>query len=231
MADIANVFTLLDDETLYLYVLINPQGTYDPYAFWNATNINATNFNFQNVHFCNYAGVQYGGIAYTPIPCSISDLTYTENAEASPTITIGDYQGIIGSILGRTRGIEGCEFSIQRIKRRALDDGANPNFLYRQAPEIFKVSSLTSRTSKGLSYKLKPRVTLKDKIPGRTMTQSCSWKQYRGAGCNYNGSAMFDENDNPTSDRSRDICGLTRKSCNLRGNFTNYGGFPSIDGF
>lgn len=230
-SDITDVYSLLDEETIYLFVLINPKAL-DINPFTNTQYfLIPTNFYFQNVYFCNHTGIKYGGRDYLPIPCSISDLTYTANSEASPTITVGDSKGIIGSIIDNNRGIEGSELSVQRIKRRCLDDGSTPNYAFRTPPEIFKIANLTSRTSKAISYKLKPRVTFKSQIPGRTLVESCSWRQYKGAGCGYSGTAMFDEANRPVTDPSKDVCSRTRNGCNLRNNFLNYGGVPSINSF
>lgn len=223
-SDINEIYKLNDEETIYLFVLINPNKSL---PFGDLAN----NFYFQDVYFCNYTGIRYGGRNYIPISCDISDLSYSASSDASPTITIGDSQGLIGAIIDSNRGIEGSELSVQRVKRRCLDNGATPNYLYRTPPEIFKIANLTSRTSKAISYKLKSRVTFKSQIPGRTMTENCNWRRYRYPGCNYSGSAMFTVDNQPTMDPAKDICALTRKACNLRGNFANFGGCPSIDSF
>jgi len=54
---------------------------------------------------------------------------------------------------------------------------------------------------------------------------------YRGANCGYTGAVMFDDDDNPAHDPSKDQCKGGLKSCKLRfgqNNELNHGGFPAV---
>lgn len=212
---IPNIENLLDEESIYLFVLFNNSRIgFDPFKF------------------CGYSGVVWGGERYIPIPVSISGLSVNTNgSDPQPTITVGDLKGNIGRLINIFHGIEGSEISVERVKRRLLDGGTTPNYLYREPPEVFKVAQKSSQTPSQITYKLKNRIGMKTKIPGRQLNSMCSWKSYRGQGCTYAGVAMFDLNNQPTTDANEDKCALTRKACNLRNNFFNFSGIPTIDNF
>ena len=71
-------------------------------------------------------------------------------------------------------------------------------------------------------------------IPGRPMIANVCWwvvkGGYRGQYCRYAGSAMFDKNDEPTTDPDQDACAGLVSSCKLR--FPNqplpHGGFVGL---
>ncbi|KAA2034358.1 phage minor tail protein L [Escherichia coli] len=66
-------------------------------------------------------------------------------------------------------------------------------------------------------------------FPGRIMlANTCMW-DYRGDECGYNGPAVADEFDNPTTDIRKDRCSKCMRGCELRRNVGNFGGFLSIN--
>ena len=71
-------------------------------------------------------------------------------------------------------------------------------------------------------------------LPGRQMTTFCHWAMtggYRGPNCGYTGRLMFDDDDNPTDDPSKDICKGCLSSCKLRlgeNEELPHGGFPAV---
>ncbi|ENB2669422.1 phage minor tail protein L [Escherichia coli] len=56
----------------------------------------------------------------------------------------------------------------------------------------------------------------------------CMW-DYRGDECGYNGPAVADEFDNPTTDIRKDRCSKCMRGCEMRGMVANFGGFLSIN--
>ena len=65
--------------------------------------------------------------------------------------------------------------------------------------------------------------------PGRIMlANTCMW-DYRGDECGYNGPAVADEFDNPTTDIRKDRCSKCMRGCEMRGMVANFGGFLSIN--
>lgn len=212
--DIPNAENLNDEESFYLVDLYNARIP-----------------ELARVSFCGYENVIYGGRAYTPIPVSVSDLKFSTNgAESSPTLTIGDSKGAIGRLISSYK-IEGSLVEIQRVKKRLLDNGSTPNYLYRVPPDRFKIVAKLSQTGNQISYKLLNRGSMRTQVPARLLNNTCTWKQYRGAGCEYGGSAMFTVDNLPTSNPSQDICALTKKACKLRNNYDNFSGIPTITNF
>ena len=66
-------------------------------------------------------------------------------------------------------------------------------------------------------------------FPGRIMlANTCMW-DYRGDECGYNGPAVADEFDNPTTDIRKDRCSKCMRGCEMRGMVANFGGFLSIN--
>ncbi|NAG29300.1 phage minor tail protein L [Escherichia coli] len=66
-------------------------------------------------------------------------------------------------------------------------------------------------------------------FPGRIMlANTCTWT-YRGDECGYNGPAVADEYDQPTSDITKDKCSKCLSGCKFRNNVGNFGGFLSIN--
>ncbi|EEW4052332.1 phage minor tail protein L, partial [Escherichia coli] len=66
-------------------------------------------------------------------------------------------------------------------------------------------------------------------FPGRIMlANTCTW-DYRGEECGYDGPAVADEYDQPTSDIAKDKCSKCLRGCELRGNVANGGFFLSIN--
>ena len=90
-----------------------------------------------------------------------------------------------------------------------------------------KMSQLTAMTA---SFVLAtPTETDGALFPGRIMlANTCMW-DYRGDECGYNGPAVADEFDNPTTDIRKDRCSKCMRGCELRRNVGNFGGFLSIN--
>ena len=66
-------------------------------------------------------------------------------------------------------------------------------------------------------------------FPGRIMlANTCTWT-YRGDECGYNGPAVADEYDQPTSDITKDKCSKCLSGCKFRNNVGNFGSFLSIN--
>jgi lambda family phage minor tail protein L len=207
-----DVQKLLDNESFFLYRLYHP-----------------TQSNIGSLYFCGYVGAVYGGRQYTALPVALSDLRVSPDNESEPTITIGDNEGAIGKLIVLYKELEGFQIDIFQVKRRFLDDGTTPNYAFRGIPTTYVITQLLSRSPDKISYKLKGRVrATKAEIPGRIISSTCAWKKYRGAGCNYAGAAMFNEDNVPVLTASLDVCARTRRACLVRGNYANFSGCPTL---
>lgn len=183
---------------------------------------------FTPVYFAPHENVIFNGIRYLAIPCQIDNLEYSVENEASPSLTIGDADGVLGRLIITYGELEGLYVAIRKITRDMLDD-LNPNAYVSVVPEIYVITQLLSRLPNQLTYKLESRVSgANARVPGRILTDTCTWKKYRGEGCNYTGTAMFDTNNKPTTDTKKDVCALTFKACQARNNTANFSGVVSM---
>lgn len=213
VADIYNVTSLSDDASIFLFELF----------FWNDPN--------NPFRFCAYENVRYGGFIYNPLACNISGLSYQNSGiEATPQLSVVDENKIIGNFIRSQGGIETSEITVRRIKKRALDIGTSPNYNYRHPADRYVISAKVSERQGELVFALRNRATFStSQIPGRIINSTCSWKKYRGEGCNYIGNSMFTAGNIPTADPTLDVCALTLEACIIRNNVDNFSGCPNID--
>ncbi|GEH70529.1 phage minor tail protein L [Escherichia coli] len=116
--------------------------------------------------------------------------------------------------------IEGSGFEMN-----GKGSSARPSLTDRWVVE--QLSALTAMTA---SFVLAtPTETDGALFPGRIMlANTCMW-DYRGDECGYNGPAVADEFDNPTTDIRKDRCSKCMRGCEMRGMVANFGGFLSIN--
>ena len=170
----------------------------------------------------------------------------------SPTLTVGNIgydeagnpiPGMITSLCRMYDDLVGARLIRHRTLAQYLDavnfPGGNPtaNPAEHMAPEIWIVECKTQATSLQVEFELRSALDFSgQKIPGRQiLANSCGWLTrggYRGPYCGYTGNAMFDINDNPVTDPTKDRCSGQLASCKLRhGEFNElpFGGQPSAD--
>ncbi|MEM7578254.1 MAG: hypothetical protein AAF316_00120 [Cyanobacteria bacterium P01_A01_bin.80] len=201
------------EETSFLFKLIAPE-----------------TISFDTFYFCdipdgaNYLGNQYQYLEYL----EIKGLNYAIGKSSTPTLSIGD-TGLVGLWVSTFNSLLNFEIHIKRINKANL---SNQNPVYQTPFDVYKIAQKSNFIPGGvISWKLRRLASLNSKIPGRVLNANCTWKIYRGAGCNYQGDLYFDSNNNPVSDKSQDICALTLEACKLRTNSENFSGIPTIDSF
>ena len=185
--------------------------------------------NFDTFYFCGHENIVYLGRSYTPIPCEIKGLSVASTgARAQPVLTVAD-TGDIGLFAKQYNNFLGFELGVLLIRRDLITQN-NP--IYTPNKDWYVVAQKTQDTPRqSISWKLTPRATINSQVPGRLLLSTCSWKKYRGVGCNYAGTTMFDINNNPTNNPQDDICSLTLEACKLRNNTQNFSGVPTINDF
>ena len=187
---------------------------------------------FDTFYFCDIeGGAEYLGNYYQYLPhVVLKKLSYTiSGATTTPTITIGDSGGIIGAWVKSYDNLTNFTLALKRIKQ---DNLANQNPIYQTPFEEYKIAKKINHIpGQSISFKLRRLASLNSQIPGRLLHSTCSWKQYKGEGCNYVPGRMFDAANNPVYDVKQDICGLNLDACRLRGNTANFSGVPTIDNF
>ncbi|EPZ9807662.1 phage minor tail protein L [Escherichia coli] len=135
-----------------------------------------------------------------------------------------DLQSLVGATVVRRRVY--ARF-LDAVNFVAGNPEADPEQELSDRWVVEQMSELTAMTA---SFVLAtPTETDGALFPGRIMlANTCMW-DYRGDECGYNGPAVADEFDNPTTDIRKDRCSKCMRGCEMRGMVANFGGFLSIN--
>jgi lambda family phage minor tail protein L len=182
-----------------------------------------TGTNFDPLYFCAHENITFLGTPFQAINCKISGLSSGSGLNDCQLTIVNN--PLLSLLLRQHKNLLGFQVYIWRVSKSSI---ANSNPLYQSPAQIFTVSQKTNESNEEITFKLKPK-GFKNKIPGRILTGNCSWKRYRGAGCDYAGNTMFNINNFPTQNLAEDVCNLSLDACKLRGNQANFSGIPTID--
>lgn len=158
----------------------------------------------------------------------IDELERTKGKQAAVTEAITgmaeDLQSLVGATVVRRRVY--ARF-LDAVNFVAGNPEADPEQELSDRWVVEQMSELTAMTA---SFVLAtPTETDGALFPGRIMlANTCMW-DYRGDECGYNGPAVADEFDNPTTDIRKDRCSKCMRGCEMRGMVANFGGFLSIN--
>lgn len=185
----------------------------------------------------------FGGVTYTPVDVEFSDFEMNGNGSLPmPKMRIANSNAVIQGMVNAWGDMLGCEIRRVRTFRQFLDGQpeADPTVFY--GPDVFLIERKVSETALQIEWELSANIDQEGKLlPGRQIIRdTCMWRyrrwdpvtgqfDYSKATCPYDGSAMFDALDQPTSDPSKDRCARRLGSCNLRYGVHNpkpFGGFP-----
>lgn len=189
--------------------------------------------------------VYWQGNPYSPLPMEVANIDITSSGKAATVnLTMSNtWDGQIGALSAYCRlfqDFRNCPVVVINTFAKYLDavnfpNGVNPSASNKCKKQMFYVDQKTSENITQVSFDLTDPMNLTGvKIPLRDISAYCHWALrggYRsGEGCTYMGSKMFDKDDNPTDDPSKDKCGGRNKSCGLR--FENeprpHGGFVAV---
>ncbi|EKF3799732.1 phage minor tail protein L [Escherichia coli] len=163
--------------------------------------------------FCNELNekgepVTWQGREYQAYPIEGSGFEMNgKGSSARPSLTVSNLFGLVTGMAEDLQSLVGATV----VRRRVVE----------------QLSALTAMTA---SFVLAtPTETDGALFPGRIMlANTCMW-DYRGDECGYNGPAVADEFDNPTTDIRKDRCSKCMRGCEMRGMVANFGGFLSIN--
>ncbi|MDT3557967.1 phage minor tail protein L [Stenotrophomonas maltophilia group sp. msm1] len=166
-------------------------------------------------------------------------IVYNGANSAAPTLQVGPTSAVVGQdviLLGAQLelGQNATTFQVTTndpVKDRHPTADPNEHFL----DEIWFIERKVSETKETVEFELTTAIDLNgEQLPGRQVIAGvCGWLirgGYRGPYCGYNGPAVADANDVPTTDPARDQCGGRVGSCKLRFGADKplpYGGFPA----
>ena len=179
------------------------------------------------------AKVVYAGKEYTPYPYGVSGVSYDSGQAPTPTLAVGNAYNTVSALCIAYDNLVDAKVTITTTLADYLDDGNNPN------PDecfvsVWYIASKTGEDSEKVSFKLSSPADVEGSaLPSRVIMGVCTWALrgwYRsGRGCGYMGYEMFDEDDNPTEEPSKDVCSGTLNACQIRfkDNPLDFGSFPA----
>ena len=173
-----------------------------------------------------FSDIVWDGQSYLRFPIEVDGFEWNGTGQLPrPTLRVSNIFGTItGLILSLPRGLEGAKVTRIRTLLRYLDDinfpgGTSP---YTPDPtaefpqEIYYVDRKVKETRDLIELELAAVFDLVNvRAPKRQCSNFCPW-EYRGAECNYTGTAFFNENDEVVPTLAEDKCGKRISSCTLR---------------
>jgi lambda family phage minor tail protein L len=189
------------------------------------------------------AKVRWRGLQYEPVPVSVEGFEKTGRGELpTPKLSLPATDIVVAAVIAMN------DLRLARLVRwqtltKHLDGQPEANPEIKLAPQMFLVQrKVRHNTFTGvIEWELStPLDKHGEKIPARAATHICMWR-YRywngqrfdnsRATCPYAGVNMFDEEDRPTSDPSKDKCSHHLSGCELRFGQAPlpFGGFPGIN--
>ncbi len=209
-------------------------GFTDIYRFHAGTNLNAN------------GELVWAGNNYLRFPVEAEGFEYSGNGQLPrPKIRISNVLNTITAlILTLPNGLEGAKFTRIRTLARYLDavnfpgsvnpyGAPDPTAEFPQ--EIYYVDRKVAENRDLVEFELAAVFDLVGvRAPKRQcVANTCQWK-YRSVECGYTGSNYFNENDQPTTSLSTDVCGKRLSSCKARFGSTAelpFGSFPGIGAY
>lgn len=203
--------------------------------------VDLTEVGGERYFFCNEQNekgesVTWQGRQYQAYPIQGSGFEMNgKGASARPTLKVSNLHGMVTGMAEDLQSLVGATVVRRRVYARFLDavnfvagnPEADPEQELSDRWVVEQMSQLTAMTA---SFVLAtPTETDGALFPGRIMlANTCMW-DYRGDECGYNGPAVADEFDNPTTDIRKDRCSKCMRGCEMRGMVANFGGFLSIN--
>lgn len=174
----------------------------------------------------------FRGEAYGARPFGITGISFSSDGKADkPQLTLSNLDSQVSAMIRAYNGMMQAKVTIWITAAEflgangAVQDGAYRKLVYYIERPNFCNQSV-ARFDLTSPYDMDGIM-----IPPRISQAVCFWAQrgwYRsGKGCGYNGSAMFDKDNNPVSDPAQDFCAGTATACKLRfgeNNELDYGG-------
>ncbi len=186
--------------------------------------------------------IWWQGAEYAAWPVQIEGISSSSDGTASrPTFAAGNINGRVTALCLAFEDLLKFKLTVRETLAKYLDAAnfpegnptADPT---QEALEIWYIDQKTSEDGEAVVWELSsPGEIDNHGLPGRQMTTFCHWAMtngYRGPDCGYTGAAMFDDEDNPTTDPARDQCKGCLSSCKLRfgeNEELGFGGFPAVN--
>lgn len=165
--------------------------------------------------------ITFRGEVYGARPFGISGINFTSNGKADkPQLILSNLDSQVSAMIRNFNGMMQAKVTIWITpaelmgKDGSIKDGASRRLVYYiERPSHY--NRMMAKFDLTSPYDMDGIM-----IPPRITQSVCYWAQrgwYRsGKGCGYNGSRMFDKDNNPVTDPSQDFCAGTVTACKLR---------------
>ena len=185
----------------------------------------------------------FNGLTYEPVAIDSEGLEMRGDGKASsPTLALANningVQGAVSAYCLQYSDFAGAKLTVINTLAKYLDsenfiDG-NPTASNEYKKQVWFIEQKTSENALQVTFELSNPIDFEgQRIPCREINNYCQWAingGYRGESCGYIGSAMYDKEDKPTTDPSKDQCSGRLQGCRIRfgkDNALPFGGFPS----
>lgn len=187
-----------------------------------------------------FRNIIWQGEAFEPMALEVSGLEMRSDGKASaPTLSmannIGGIQGAISAYCLQFGDFAGAKLKVITTLAKYLDaenfgDG-NSSASNEAKEQLWYIEQKTSENAQAVTFELSNPIDFEGlKIPVRQISNYCHWcamGNYRGEECQYTGTAMFTDKDEPTDNPALDRCSGRLSSCRIRNNEIRFGGFPA----
>lgn len=163
----------------------------------------------------------FQGEAYGARPFGITGISFTSDGKAGkPELTLSNIDSQVSALIRAYNGMMQAKVTIWITSKEMIqNDGSVKDGAYRKLVYYVERPSYCNKSI--ARFELTSPYDMDGiMIPPRITQSVCYWAQrgwYRsGKGCSYNGSRMFDKDNNPVTDPSLDQCAGTCTACKLR---------------
>lgn len=190
-----------------------------------------------------YRDIIFNGITYSPVAIASEGLEMSGDGKAaSPSLALANningVQGAVSAYCLKFDDFAGAKLTVINTLAKYLDaanfNSGNPTASDQHTKQIWYIEQKTSENALQVTFELSnPRDFQGIRIPCREINNYCQWAvngEYRGESCGYIGAAMFDKNDDPTTNPELDQCSGRLQGCNVRFGMNvplPFGGFAS----
>lgn len=189
--------------------------------------------------------VLWNGNLYTPIDIMAEGFEYNaKGAFPTPVLRMSNVTNLASSLVIAYNDLVGAKVTRIRTLKQYLDNGATPDPTQIFTPDVYVVEQKVTHNKKMIEWKLSAAIDQEGAtLPNFILVRDyCSrvyrrWDavkgefRYESATCPYAGAAMYDLNNNTTTDPTVDVCSKNLPACKLRFGATNplpYKGIPSL---
>lgn len=217
-------------------IIVDIQGL-EPGEFVELFELDCSEFGGEVLFFHGYINngpIEWKGDEYEPWAIEAEGFSRSGvGSLPTPVLRVGNEGAKITALCLAFDDLVGARLTRRRTFAKYLDGMPDADPTQELSPEIWIIEAKTKEDRQQVEFELKSAIDFEDqRLPARQINANfCPWV-YRGAECNYTGSAMFDLNDNPVIDQAKDRCGKRVSSCKARfgeWEVINFGGFPSAD--